>query len=308
LTRLKRKNVPPTLIRLSFIVGGVVLYFAFVELVMFIMGHRLDYNSKWPLLIGVVPWVIVMALSFKVLFALRAGRKGQQVQKSKLGENPPAAEIKYKYDPTIGNYNPQNLNPDNVTIDNQLKHKFTASDIYEKINEALPIENAVVEDKIDLGILAIERPDTIGQYKGTEKAVLNPITFRDCSLKRLAFEEITFLETIILERCIIQSAYFVGYIKAGMIMTDCEFTSDMSLPLFGWSGHNAIDKPILITKCTFHGFVDTKDAWFQGPVMISKCRFIRGTNLLSNVGRSNATHFDVTPVIIENEGTLDLNR
>lgn len=207
----------------------------------------------------------------------------------------------------IENYKPQNLNPDKFTIDNQLKQKFTASDIYKKINEALPIENAVVEDKIDLGTLAIEHPVTIGHFKGIEKAVLNPITFRDCNLNKLAFEEITFLETIILERCIIQSAYFVGYIKAGVIMTNCEFTSDMIFPLFRWSGHNAIDKPILFTNCTFHGFVDTEDAWFQGPVMISKCRFIKGTNLLSNKGQPNATHFDVIPVITDNEGTLDLN-
>jgi hypothetical protein len=300
-TRLKHKNVPHKLIMLSFIVGGVVLYFAFVELAMFLMYHRLDYNLSWPPFVGFVPWVIVLIFSFRVFTAVRTRKKPRGVTTIDLSAIPPADEMKPKHNLTIENYYSHNLNPNNVVTDNQLKERYTASEIYKKINEALPIENAVVDDNINLDMLAIELP-------GMEKAVVNPITFRDCSLKKIAFEEITFLETFILERCTIQSAYFVGYVKAGMIMTDCEFTSDMVLPLFSWSGHNAIDKPIWFTNCTFHGFVNTEDAWFQGPVTITNCRFIKGTNLLSNKGQPNATHFDVTPVITDNEGTLDLNR
>jgi hypothetical protein len=295
------KNLPTAPIILAMIVGGVVLYLAFVELAMFLMYHRLDYSSSWPLLVGFVPWATILIVSLRLFTAERTRNNSRPITTNGSSAILPTDNTQPKHNLTIENYYSHNLNPDNVVIDNQLKQTFTASDIYRKLSEALPIENAIVEDNLNLDTLAIELP-------GMEKAVVNQITFRDCNLKRLVFEEITFLETIILERCIIQSAYFVGYIKAGMIMTECEFTSDLVLPLFGWSGHNAIDKPISITNCTFHGFVDTEDAWFQGPVTITKCRFIRGTNLLSNKGKANATHFDVPPVITDNEGSLDLNR
>jgi hypothetical protein len=111
------KHVASNLAKVFLIIGGIVLYFIFVELTMYILYHRFDSNSSWPLLIAFLPWSVVMLLLLRVLMTRKARRRGLLVPKMKLGEILPADEMKLKYNLTIENYKSRNLNPINVPQD-----------------------------------------------------------------------------------------------------------------------------------------------------------------------------------------------
>jgi hypothetical protein len=162
---------------------------------------------------------------------------------------------------------------------------LTPSEIYENIRQKLPIINVSVEERIDLSLIEEKHQFEFGNSNGSyETMVEYPVTFKNCRISSLVAQDVAFLNTIILEKCILQKAGFSScYATGGMIMTECEVKSDMNL--FKYGGHNAFDKPIKIINCIFHGFVNTEDAWFMGPVTISNCRFLKGTNLLANKGK-----------------------
>jgi hypothetical protein len=185
---------------------------------------------------------------------------------------------------------------------------LTASEIYINIRQKIPIINVSVDERINLSLIEEKHQLEFGNSKGTYETIVEyPIIFKNCHLSSLVAQDVAFINTIILEKCILQEAGFSScYATGGIIMTDCEVKSYMYL--FAYGGHNAFDKPIKIINCTFDGFVNTEDAWFMGPVTISNCRFLKGTNLLANKGKPNETHFDVIPEIKENKGQLDLIR
>jgi hypothetical protein len=53
--------------QLKFIIGGILLYFGFVELIMYLLYHRFDSNLLLPLLLAFIPWAIVLLIIFGVL-------------------------------------------------------------------------------------------------------------------------------------------------------------------------------------------------------------------------------------------------
>jgi hypothetical protein len=63
----------------------------------------------------------------------------------------------------------------------------------------------------------------------------------------------------------------------------------------------------VLERTTFGGFVNFFDCWFTGPVVIRRCRFEGGTNLLGNGGQSVAVQFDVPPAIEENLRNLGVD-
>ncbi len=180
-----------------------------------------------------------------------------------------------------------------------------ASEVYKRIKKGLPVENAFIEEKIQLNSIASEKRIKSGEMKGyTETVIEQSVVFRNCDLKLLIAGECAYRRPIVLEQCRIENAAFdTCYAKAGMRMADCTFSNDIFL--FLWSGHNK--QPIEILNCTFRGYVDMFDAWFQGPVTIKHCRFLKGTNLLGNQGQPYRVSFDVAPVIVDNEGVLNLD-
>jgi hypothetical protein len=195
-----------------------------------------------------------------------------------------------------------------------VKPLLTANQVYHKIKKGQPIEDFIIEERINFSSIAIKHQyltfssifrNKIGIWR--ETAIKNPVIFRNCRISVLFALDVAFLKLIVFEKCIIRVFDLTScYAKGGMIMNDCEFIDDIGL--FRWGGHNPRNKPIKITNCVFHGFVDTEDAFFNGPVEISNCRFLKGSNFLANKGQPNGTFFALNPIIKKNEGVLDLIR
>lgn len=57
----------------------------------------------------------------------------------------------------------------------------------------------------------------------------------------------------------------------------------------------------------FIHFVNFFDCWYLGPVVIRRCHFVAGTNLLGNVDQPFVTSFKIPPVIEDTTGTLTMN-
>ena len=146
-----------------------------------------------------------------------------------------------------------------------------------------------------------------GKYKDTYEMVIDtPITFKNCYLKNFIAGECAYVRIMVLEGCVFEQAAFdTCYANSGMTLDRCQFRNDIFL--FAWSGNNQQGKPIIISDCIFDGFVDMYDAWFEGPITVSRNRFIKGTNLLGNRGQPYQVRFDVAPIIEENERKLDLD-
>jgi hypothetical protein len=49
------------------------------------------------------------------------------------------------------------------------------------------------------------------------------------------------------------------------------------------------------------------DAWFEGPIEISRCNFVKGSNLLGNKETPVRAKFDYVPLMINNSGKVDIN-
>lgn len=133
-----------------------------------------------------------------------------------------------------------------------------------------------------------------------------PVTFRNCYIKGIWVATRTYTKRFTFENCYIEKAnFFCCYLVGGITIDRCTFKDDMFLLMGG--GHNAPEEPVVIKDTVFCGFVDMQDALFMGPVTISGCNFVAGTNLLGNLGQSDSVHFEVPPKITDNKGKLDLD-
>jgi hypothetical protein len=96
----------------------------------------------------------------------------------------------------------------------------------------------------------------------------------------------------------------MAYFFAGLRVAGCTFESPVD---FQCGGHNEGEHEVVLYATAFRGFVNFFDCWFRGPVVVRDCRFEGGTNLLGNRGQPYEVHFDVPPVIEDDEGNLGLD-
>jgi hypothetical protein len=173
-------------------------------------------------------------------------------------------------------------------------------DVYSALREEKPIENVTVTEIIDLEKLLAEK--SIDHNLPFEF----PVIFKNCYIKSLCVPLRTCTKRFSFENCVMVSVFFMGcYLIEGISIKNCTFYDDIYL--FCAGGHNKPDWPVIIEDTTFYGLVDFQDAWFQGPVRITRCNFVAGTNLLGNLGHSDSVHFDYQPELESNTGKLDMN-
>jgi hypothetical protein len=183
---------------------------------------------------------------------------------------------------------------------NKKKPVLKKSAVYKALREAVVIENVDIHDLIDLEKV------TWKDFNPKDCRVNFPVTFRNCNINSLWVANLTFTERFTLENCIIENCNFLAcYLLSGITIDNCTFKEDMFL--FAAGGHNSLLAPIIIINSVFYGLVDFGDAWFKGPVKITGCDFIAGTNLLGNIGKVISVNSELTPEIFNNNGNLALN-
>jgi hypothetical protein len=169
------------------------------------------------------------------------------------------------------------------------------SSVYKAIEKDTAIENVSIIEKIELRSSTKD-----GDY------IDRAVTFYNCQIKALDASYCTFNKKLTLVDCIIEAALLsTSFFLSGLTIERCTFKNDIFL--FSAGGHNAKDKPIIIHDTIFEGYVDMNDAWFMGPLIISKCNFKKGSNLLGNKGQPFVVTFDIKPELIDNQGNLSLD-
>lgn len=167
--------------------------------------------------------------------------------------------------------------------------------VYKAIEKEITIENVSIFDKIELRMSSKD-----------ECLIDSPVTFINCQIKALDASYCTFNKKLTLVDCVIEYASLsASFFLSGLTIDRCIFNNDIFL--FSMGGHNAEDKPIIIHDTIFKGYVDMNDAWFMGPLIISKCKFMKGSNLLGNKGQPFEVSFDIKPELIDNQGKLNLD-
>lgn len=168
-------------------------------------------------------------------------------------------------------------------------------DVLELLNRGEPVRDADVVEPLDLRLLC------------DGDALHVPIRLAGCRLAGLSGACVQFHAPVVLENCTIEAAegsFFAAYFLAGLRVSGCTFRSPLDLQC---GGHNQGGSEVVLTDSIFKGFVNFFDCWFEGPVMIRRCRFEGGANLLGNKGQPCEVRFDLPPVIEDNVGALDLD-
>ncbi len=178
----------------------------------------------------------------------------------------------------------------------KLLPKLATDAVYKLLENEVTIENVFLSEKIDLRTLAC--PDT-------NSNIPKKVTFRNCYITDIDARDCGFEKLFTLSKCLIVSASFEpSYFLGGATFDGCEFINDIGFLTMGGSSPG---KPLIVRDCVFHGFVNMFDAWFEGPVEISRCSFPKGTNLLGNKGKPYQVRFEVTPILKDNAGKMDVD-
>lgn len=175
------------------------------------------------------------------------------------------------------------------------KEELSLMTLYNRLKDEKEILNSKIKDEINFF-------EIMEEYELVKKE----ITFINCEIGSIISPSTIFFKPFTLKNCILHHASFSSNsFREGLIIDNCEILSNVT---FEAGGHNKIDKPIKLLNSKFHGVIDFFDCWFQGPVEIINCEFIKGTNLLGNKGEPFEVGFDFKPTINSNEGRLDLNQ
>jgi hypothetical protein len=170
------------------------------------------------------------------------------------------------------------------------KHNITAARALDLINSNEPIKDVFISGKLSLSGLdnfnkSIILENCIVEYiEGISSQFLKKLEFRNSNFKLCDF---TF-------------TYFLG----GLDLDCCVFENYLD---FQAGGHNKSNSLFSITNCTFKGFVNFFDCWYESQVVIQSNHFIKGTNLLGKDRETGIkTRFDILPTVENNVGKLDV--
>jgi hypothetical protein len=131
------------------------------------------------------------------------------------------------------------------------------------------------------------------------------ITFHNCTIKNFQGTNIQFNKQVSfinckLNICDFSFAYFIG----GLEIINCTFENYLD---FQCGGHNKSQYHIRLENSIFKGFVNFYDCTYDGPFLVIRNDFQKGTNILGNKNLPYETSFKLTPVIDFNKGALNLN-
>jgi hypothetical protein len=177
-----------------------------------------------------------------------------------------------------------------------LNEKFlNAAEVYNLMRQNLPIQNVSVNETVDL----------IGHFSDRDLFPYG-ISFINSNINDLKLTLLMFNKHVLLKNCIFNNAdFYASYFLGGLTIDNCTFENGIHLMTSG--GHNKPLQKVIIKNTMFKGFVDMSDAWFEGPIEISGCIFIKGSNLLGNIDTPIQVKFDYKPTILNNSGKLDIN-
>ena len=127
------------------------------------------------------------------------------------------------------------------------------------------------------------------------------VTILNCNIENLTCMMVYFNKPVTFKNCHFKNASFnFSYFQKGLAIENCIFEKYLD---FEAGGHNEIDTPIIIKNNEFREFVNFCDCWFTGEVEITNNKFVKGTNIVSE---NQYVSFDITPVIHDNLGQLDI--
>jgi hypothetical protein len=176
-------------------------------------------------------------------------------------------------------------------------NSISSNEVLGLLNKQLPIENALIRDKLILL--------DVGDFSSKGLNISVPITFRNCRISNLDAIDCGFTAHFTMSDCIIELASFEpSYFLGGATFSSCEFLTDVGLLSTGDTGEN---EPFSLINCVFRGFANFFDAHFGGPVLISGCTFMKGSNLFGNKGQPYRASFDVAPSLQNNIGKMDVD-
>jgi len=133
-----------------------------------------------------------------------------------------------------------------------------------------PNESIVITDDLELEFLT-----SMVQFTKV-------VRIKNCHIKTLDIYANFFADGLILENCIVENQVF-------------------------WiaGGHNL--KPIIFNNCIFKEFVDFEDCCFDGDIILSRVKFLKGTNFFGNKGTPVEVSFKNKPKLKDIEGDLSIN-
>lgn len=131
------------------------------------------------------------------------------------------------------------------------------------------------------------------------------LIFENCLLENLISPSVEFKYPVRFSRCHFKKCNFdFAYFLYGLTIDNCVFESYLN---FQAGGHNQHRFEFTIVRSTFNGFVNFFDCWFQGNVLVMDNDFKKGTNLLGNKSMPYRVSFDVSPIVENNKGLVDLD-
>lgn len=135
-----------------------------------------------------------------------------------------------------------------------------------------------------------------------EENIAIALTLRNCQLQTLVASFTTFEQPVLIENCGLEQGVFMScYFPAGLTLRNCHLRSELD---FQCGGHNEPEAAIVLEDNTFDDFVNFYDCVFEGPVVVRNNHFRAGTNLLGNLGEPFAVHFEIPPVLENNQGEM----
>jgi len=170
---------------------------------------------------------------------------------------------------------------------NAMRKIGSANSALEDIQNGIPLIDIKVDERISLNYQL--------EYA--------PIKLLNCEIKELDFAGIEFKEFVELRSCQIHdfNLSFSSF-KKGLVIENCTFNGFID---FQSGGHN--EEKITINSNQFLGFISFFDRWFKSDLVVQYNHFHKGTNLLGNCGEPYEVQFEVTPVINDNNGDLDVD-
>ena len=165
------------------------------------------------------------------------------------------------------------------------KHNISSKQAIDLINEGLPLVDSYVNGDIIIDNNNWNKEIIIDNciieyFGGGVTQFKKPIKFTNTHFKNCQF--------------------IFSHFPKGLIIKNCRFDKYLD---FQAGGHNQIGYPIEIKNNIFLDFVNFCDCWYNGEIIISDNKFLKGTNIES---QTQYLTFDVTPQIRNNTGQTNI--
>lgn len=138
------------------------------------------------------------------------------------------------------------------------------------------------------------------EYKECPKTEIHLVNDLDLQFRSpmIHFENLVSIKDCVVRDFNIYGSYFLN----GLYIDNCEFQCEIS-----WQsgGHNR--EKIFIKNTNFSKFVDFEDCHFENQLILENITFQKGSNLLGNKGTPVEVIFNISPIISNVKGNINMN-